>query len=81
MAVEITFLGAAGTVTGSLPKLCSLGFSGRVHCTQGTRDLLQILLPDSGYLQEEEARHANKWRHTRHNPALPLYTQTTPSMH
>lgn len=61
--------------TGYLPKLCKTGFGGRVYCTSGTRDLLRILLPDSGYLQEEEARHANKWGYTRHHPAQPLYTQ------
>ncbi len=61
--------------SGYLPKLCKLGFSGRVYCTYGTRDLLQILLPDSGKLQEEEARRANKWGYTKHHPAEPLYTR------
>ncbi|MCC6545373.1 MAG: MBL fold metallo-hydrolase [Nitrospirae bacterium] len=61
--------------TGYLPRLCSIGFRGRVYCTGGTRDLLGVLLPDSGHLQEEEARHANKWGYTRHRPALPLYTR------
>lgn len=61
--------------SGYLPKLCKLGFRGRVHCTHGTSDLLKILLPDSGYLQEEDARRANKYGYTRHHPAEPLYTQ------
>ena len=61
--------------TGYLPKLCKAGFPGRVHCTYGTQDLLQILLPDSGHLQEEEARYANKWGYAKHHPALPLYTR------
>lgn len=61
--------------TGYLPKLCNMGFSGKVYCTRGTRDLLQILLPDSGYLQEEDARRANKYGYTRHRPAKPLYTR------
>lgn len=61
--------------TGYLPKLCKDGFNGRVRCTSGTRDLLRILLPDSGYLQEEAARHANRGRYSRHQPALPLYTR------
>ena len=61
--------------TGYLPKLCKSGYRGRIHCTHGTRDLLKILLPDSGYLQEEQARHANKWGYARHRPALPLYTR------
>lgn len=61
--------------TGYLPRLCKAGFTGRVFCTRGTRDLLQLLLPDAGYLQEEEARHANKWHYGKHEPALPLYTR------
>lgn len=32
-------------------------------------------LPDSGFLQEEDARRANAHGYTRHRPALPLYTQ------
>jgi len=61
--------------TGYLPKLCKAGFRGRVFCTHGTRDLLKILLPDSGHLQEEEARQANRHAYSRHRPALPLYTR------
>jgi metallo-beta-lactamase family protein len=61
--------------SGYLPKLRTLGFSGPVYCTQGTIDLCRILLPDSGYLQEEQARHANKWGYSKHHPAIPLYTQ------
>ncbi len=61
--------------TGYLPRLCTLGFRGAVYCTFGTRDLLQILLPDSGYLQEQDARRANKYGYTRHHPAQPLYTR------
>jgi metallo-beta-lactamase family protein len=35
-----------------------------------------ILLPDSGFLQEEEARHANAHGYAHHAPALPLYTRS-----
>ncbi|MCA9711943.1 MAG: MBL fold metallo-hydrolase [Myxococcales bacterium] len=61
--------------SGYLPLLCKRGFRGPVYCTHGTRDLLRILLPDSGYLQEEEARHANRWGWSRHSEAVPLYTR------
>lgn len=61
--------------SGYLPRLCKAGFSGPVYCTPGTRDLLQLLLPDAGHLQEEEAQHANRWGYARHHPALPLYTR------
>jgi metallo-beta-lactamase family protein len=60
---------------GYLPRLCTLGFRGPVYCTPGTRDLLGILLPDSGHLHEEEARQANRRGYSRHHPALPLYTR------
>lgn len=61
--------------SGYLPRLCNAGFTGPVYCTRGTRDLLQLLLPDAGHLQEEEAQHANKWGYASHHPALPLYTR------
>lgn len=61
--------------SGYLPKLVKAGFRGKVWCTPGTAELLKILLPDAGYLQEEEARHANKHGYARHHPALPLYTR------
>jgi hypothetical protein len=32
------------------------------------------MLLDAAHLQEEDARHANQRRSTRHHPALPLYT-------
>lgn len=61
--------------SGYLPRLCDLGFHGPVYCTPGTRDLLQVLLPDSGFLQEEEARHAALHGYSRHATPLPLYTR------
>ncbi len=61
--------------TGYLPVLVKQGFKGKIYCSQATKELCSILLPDSGYLQEEEARFANKHGYTKHNPAVPLYTQ------
>lgn len=61
--------------SGYLPRLIKAGFKGAVYCTAGTLDLCGILLPDSGYLQEEDARYANRKGYSRHHPALPLYTQ------
>lgn len=129
MAAELTFLGAAGTVTGSkyrfevqgrsvlidcglfqglkplrlrnwvplpvgpseldavvlshghldhsgyLPVLVCRGYGGRVYASRGTRDVCEILLPDSGHLMEEEANYANKRGFSKHKPALPLYTE------
>jgi metallo-beta-lactamase family protein len=59
--------------SGYLPRLCREGFRGKIYCTEGTRDLLEILLPDSGRLQEEQARHANAGAYSKHHPARPLY--------
>src|SRR5260221_8040090 len=60
---------------GYLPRLVSQGFRGRVFCTQGTQDLCKIVLPDAGRLQEEDAAFANRHNFTKHEPALPLYTE------
>jgi metallo-beta-lactamase family protein len=60
--------------TGYLPRLVNDGFRGDVLGTAATADLLRILLPDSGHLQEEEAAYHNLHGSSRHAPALPLYT-------
>jgi len=60
--------------SGYLPLLVKNGFSGPVFCTEATRDLCAILLPDSGYLQEKDADYANRHGFSKHRPALPLYT-------
>jgi metallo-beta-lactamase family protein len=61
--------------SGLLPKLVAAGYTGRIFCTPGTLDLCRVVLPDAGRLQEEDARQANKHRYTRHNPAVPLFTE------
>lgn len=61
--------------SGYLPLLVKNGFKGPIYCTQATAELCAILLPDSGYLQEEEAKRANKYGYSRHHPARPLYTR------
>ena len=61
--------------SGYLPALCRNGFEGPIFATPGTRDLCEILLPDSGHLQEEEAEYANRRGYSKHTPALPLYTE------
>ncbi len=61
--------------SGYLPLLVRNGFAGPVICTHATRDLCDILLSDSGFLQEKEAEFANRTGFSTHKPALPLYTQ------
>lgn len=60
--------------SGYLPKLVKDGYDRKVYCTSGTADMLSILLPDAGFLQEEEAQHANRKGWSRHRPAQPLFT-------
>lgn len=60
---------------GYLPVLVRNGFKGPVFCTSATRDLCEILLLDSGRLQERDAEFANRHGFSKHRPALPLYTE------
>ena len=61
--------------SGYLPLLVKQGFRGRVYCSAATFDLCRIMLPDSGWLQEEEALYLNRRKLSKHDPALPLYTR------
>jgi metallo-beta-lactamase family protein len=61
---------------GSLPRLIAQGYRGRVFCTPGTKDLCQLVLPDAGRIQEEDARQANKHGYSKHQPALPLFSES-----
>lgn len=60
--------------SGYLPLLVKNGFAGKIYCSAATRKLCAILLTDSGHLQEEEAKYANRRGYSKHSPALPLYT-------
>lgn len=60
--------------TGYLPRLVKEGFRGQIWATPATAELMRILLPDTGHLQEEEAMYANRKQYSRHSPALPLFT-------
>ena len=61
--------------TGYLPRFVKLGFKGKVFTSSATADLLKILLPDSGRLQQEEADYRNRHNLSKHSPALPLYDE------
>lgn len=60
---------------GYLPRFVKNGYRGPVYATQGTVGLCRVSLPDSGRLQEEEARYHNRHQTSRHQPAEPLYTE------
>jgi metallo-beta-lactamase family protein len=61
--------------SGLLPRLVDAGFDGPIYATPTTADLAGIVLPDCGHLNEEEAELANRGGWSRHEPALPLYTE------
>ncbi len=60
---------------GFVPALTVRGFTGPVYASDNTADLAGIVLPDSGHLQEEEARYANLKGYSKHHPARALYTE------
>src|SRR5690625_4747014 len=59
--------------SGYLPKLVRDGFRGNIFATDATRDVAELILKDSGYLQEKDADYANRKGFSKHKPALPLY--------
>lgn len=61
--------------SGFVPRLVRLGFTGTVHATPATRELCELLLPDSGRLQDEDAEYLNRHEKSKHQPALPLYSE------
>ncbi len=62
--------------SGLIPKLIKYGFTGRVHMTEGTRDLLSFMLPDSGYIQESEVAFLNRRNQQRGKKEVsPIYTR------
>lgn len=61
--------------SGYLPLLVRQGFNGPIYATRATCDLCEILLRDSGRIQEDDARRANKYGYSKHKPAKPLYTE------
>ncbi|HEY7862369.1 MAG TPA: MBL fold metallo-hydrolase [Thermoanaerobaculia bacterium] len=61
--------------TGYVPRFAREGWSGPVWATPPTVDLLEILWRDAGRLHEEDARYANKKGYSRHQPALPFFTE------
>ncbi len=60
--------------TGYLPRLVAAGYRGLVYADAATRELCNLLLPDSAHLQEEDAQFAARKGYSSHKQPLPLYT-------
>ena len=61
--------------SGLIPKLVKEGFTGKIFCTQATKDLAEILLYDSAEIQTYEKDIINKKRAAKGiAPYEPLYT-------
>jgi len=60
--------------SGLLPKLVREGYDGPIHCTRGTRDLLEIMLQDAAFIMAKDVEWENKWRKRNGKPPVePLY--------
>lgn len=57
--------------SGSLPRLVKLGYDGPIWCTEGTADLLRVMLLDAANIQESDARYLRKKGHD----VEPLYDE------
>ncbi|HYM21112.1 MAG TPA: MBL fold metallo-hydrolase [Candidatus Kapabacteria bacterium] len=60
---------------GYLPRLVKGGYKNPIFATEATIEIAGYVLRDSAHLQEEGADHANKHHYSKHQPALPLYTE------
>ncbi len=61
--------------SGKIPALCKNGFKGHIYATGATERLCKIMLLDSAYIQEFEAKWRNrKARRSGEEPYCPMYT-------
>jgi len=61
--------------SGNLPNLVKQGYAGPIYATAATAHLADIMLRDSGHIQEYDAEFVNKKRARRGEPPIePLYT-------
>jgi metallo-beta-lactamase family protein len=61
--------------SGNLPGLVKQGYKGPIYSTLATKDLCNIMLADSGFIQEKDAEFLSKRLIKQHQPLVePLYT-------
>ncbi len=60
---------------GFIPKLVKDGFGGKIHSTENTAKLADVILRDSARIQTEDAKWAAKKGFSKHNPPKALYEE------
>ena len=61
--------------SGNLPNLVKLGYQGSIYATNATAHLANIMLMDSGHIQEVDVEFVNRRRQQNGEPPVePLYT-------
>jgi len=63
--------------SGFIPAIYKQGYRGPVYTHQATASLCSILLPDSGHIQEEDAKFYGKHKISKHTNPEPLYDKVT----
>lgn len=63
--------------SGFIPVLYKQGFRGKVYTHAATASLCGLLWPDSGKIQEEDAKFYSKHKLSRHEQPEPLYDEAT----
>ncbi len=62
--------------SGNLPTLVKQGFRGPIYCTKATKSLCEVMLKDSGHIQEKDIEFVNKKNKKKGLPPVePLYTK------
>jgi metallo-beta-lactamase family protein len=62
--------------SGNLPNLVKQGYTGPIYCTHATKELTDVMLRDSGHIQEKQAESASYHNSRRGEPPVdPLYTE------
>jgi len=67
--------------SGNLPNLIQQGYDGQIYTTPATAHLANIMLMDSGHIQEDDAEFVSKRNAKKGEPPVtPIYTQVQAAM-